>query len=91
MFDFASYNNISAGFLSLDQEKAFNRVDCPLGQGCPLSGQLYSLIIEPLLCRLRTQLTGLEVNTLNGKHSFKLSAYADVTVLIKNNSDVSMY
>ncbi len=89
MFDFASYNNISAGFLSLDQEKAFNRVDCPLGQGCPLSGQLYSLIIEPLLCRLRTQLTGLEVNTLNGKHSFKLSAYADdVTVLIKNNSDV---
>ncbi len=58
-------------------------------QGCPLSGQLYSLVIEPLLCRLRTQLTGLEVNTLNGKHSFKLSAYADdVTVLIKNNSDV---
>ncbi len=134
MFDFASYNNISVGFLSLDQEKAFDRVDhtflldtlkafgfgynfisfikllyagasCMIKvagglslpvkvhrgikQGCPLSGRLYSLIIEPLLCRLRTQLTGLEVNTLNGKHSFKLSAYADdVTVLIKNNSDV---
>ncbi len=134
MFDFASYNNINVGFLSLDQEKAFDRVDhtflldtlkafgfgdnfiskikllyagasCMIKvagglslpvkvhrgirQECPLSGQLYSLVIEPLLCRLRIQLNGLEVNTLGGKHSVKLSAYADdVTVLIKNNSDV---
>lgn len=25
-------------------------------QGCPLSGQLYSLVIEPFLCKLRRDL-----------------------------------
>lgn len=90
--------NVGAGLMSLDQEKAFDRVDhlylfhvlkCfgfgdvfiswikllyngslsmikiggglsvpvkiqkGIRQGCPMSGQLYSLAIEPLLCMLR--------------------------------------
>lgn len=28
-------------------------------QGCPITGQLYSLAIEPLLCRLRDRVSGL--------------------------------
>lgn len=50
---------------------------------------MYSIAIEPLLCRLRRQLTGLQVNTLDFKCPVKLSAYADdVTVLISNLNDV---
>ncbi len=30
-------------------------------QGCPLSGQLYSIVTEPLLCKLRNKLTCLRV------------------------------
>lgn len=30
-------------------------------QGCSLSGQLYSLVIEPLLCRLRRTLKGTSI------------------------------
>ncbi len=58
-------------------------------QGCPLSGQLYSIVIEPLLCKLRRELMGLQVNTLNC--SIKLSAYADdVTVIIRDQSDIQV-
>jgi len=34
-------------------------------QGCPLSGQLYSLAIEPLLFRLRDRLSGFNVPGLS--------------------------
>ncbi|MCI4389197.1 hypothetical protein PGIGA_G00095170, partial [Pangasianodon gigas] len=96
-------NNSNLGILSLDQEKAFDRVDnmhlfnilkhfgfgdqfisyvqllyskafvtvkaggglsAPIPvlrgirQGFPLCGQLYSLVIEPLLCRIRRNLSG---------------------------------
>lgn len=79
-------NKNNLGILSIDQEKAFVRVDQPYlfktltfmcgetflswirlqyyeacvmvkvtrgsGQGCPLSGQLYVIAIEPLLCKI---------------------------------------
>lgn len=51
-------------------------------QGYPLSGQLYSLAIEPLLCLLRAELHGLSVRGVQEK--LVLSAYAgDVTVFLK--------
>ncbi len=33
-------------------------------QGCPLSGQLYSIAIEPLLFNIRKTLTGLSIPTM---------------------------
>lgn len=55
-------------------------------QGCPLSGMLYSLAIEPLLCKLRKTLQGITV-----EKPIKLVAYADdVTIFIKNERDVSV-
>ncbi len=58
-------------------------------QGCPLSGQLYSIVIEPLLCKLRNKLTGLRVAEPDSKASIKISAYADdVTILVRGHADV---
>lgn len=107
VIELSKLNSCDLGLLSLDQEKAFDKVDheylfqaleafavernfllrlkmfyseafftlkvggglsCPvkmgrgIRQGCPLSGQLYSLAIEPLLCRLRAELRGLSVS-----------------------------
>ena len=47
-------------------------------QGCPISGQLHSLAIEPLLCRLRDRLSGLsQTSTFKSDCDFPtLSAYA---------------
>ncbi|CAM2112453.1 unnamed protein product [Caretta caretta] len=113
-------DGLSFALLSLDQEKAFDRVDhgyllstlrafgfgpqfvsflrvlyasaeClvrlnwtltePVSfgrgvrQGCPLSGQLYALAIEPFLCLLRRRLTGLVLR--EPELRLVLSAYAD--------------
>lgn len=133
VIDYSMSNNIDVGILSLDQEKAFDRVDhsylfdvlseygfgnvfiswirllyekaecmvkVPGGlsmpiqvrrgirQGCPLSGQLYSLVIEPLLCKIRISLKGLHIDGSLNK-SMKLSAYADdLTVIIKDKEDI---
>ena len=56
-------------------------------QGCPLSGQLYSLAIEPLLNLLRTRVKGVRVP--GADKAITVSAYADdVTVLIQDQEDV---
>lgn len=49
-------------------------------QGCLLFGQLYSLAIESLLCRLSEQLSGLSlpVSCSVVHNPFVLFAYADV-------------
>ncbi|CAM2095954.1 unnamed protein product [Caretta caretta] len=118
-------NGLSFALLSLDQEKAFVRVDhgyllstlrafgfgpqfvgflrvlyasaeClvklnwtltePVNfgrgvrQGCPLSGQLYTLAIEPFLCLLRRRLTGLVLREPEPR--LVLSAYADDVLLV---------
>ncbi len=58
-------------------------------QGCALSGMLYSLALEPLLNKIRSDVCGLHIP--NCGHSFKLSAYADdVIVLISGTSDVNV-
>lgn len=124
--------NLDFGILSIDQEKAFDRVEhsylwnalsafgfspnficmikalyCDIEsilkvngdlcapfkvyrgvrQGCPLSGMLYSLAIEPLLVRLRKDIVGVKVP--NCEEVFKLSAYADdVAVLVSGQRDI---
>ncbi|KAJ3608922.1 hypothetical protein NHX12_023450 [Muraenolepis orangiensis] len=59
-------------------------------QGCPISGQLYSLAIEPLLCRLRSKLSGLSLPASCGLECPPtLSAYADdVSIFVSSQRDV---
>ncbi|CAM2100278.1 unnamed protein product [Caretta caretta] len=118
-------DGLSFALLSLDQEKAFDRVDhgyllstlrafgfgpqfvsflrvlCAsaeclvrlnwtltepvsfgqeVRQGCPLSGQLYALAIEPFLCLLRRRMTGLVLR--EPELRLVLSAYADDVLLV---------
>ena len=54
-------------------------------QGCPLSGMLYSIAIEPLLHRLRSELRGVSLPFCNER--FFLSAYADDVTIFVNGSD----
>lgn len=128
IMNLANAGNEDVGFLSVDQEKAFDKVDhlylfktlkafglgenfiswikllytgasallkvggglsCPvlvhrgIRQGCPLSGQLYSLAIEPLLYKLREKLQGFIVKGCENRPII-LSAYADdITVFLK--------
>ena len=57
-------------------------------QGCPLSGMLYALAIEPLLHKLRQSLTGLHMAD-STNNTFSVSAYADdITVVIKCQNDI---
>ncbi|KAI4871400.1 hypothetical protein NFI96_009402 [Prochilodus magdalenae] len=131
LFDYAQTFNSDFGFLSLDQEKAFDRVghdylfatlrafgfrdafvswvrllyagaSClikvrgglslpvevgrGIRQGCPMSGQLYSIAVEPFLCLVRKRLSGLCV----GSSLIKVSAYADdIAVVVRNEQDVA--
>jgi len=58
-------------------------------QGCPLSGQLYSIAIEPLLFNIRKTLNGLSIPTIHQGLRTKITAYAnDVTVFVNDDNDV---
>ncbi|KAG6933424.1 hypothetical protein G0U57_019259, partial [Chelydra serpentina] len=54
-------------------------------QGCPLSGQLYSLAIEPFLRLLRMRLTGLVLHEPEVR--LVLAAYADDVLLVVQDPD----
>ncbi|CAM2098498.1 unnamed protein product [Caretta caretta] len=57
-------------------------------QGCPLSGQLYALAIEPFLCLLRRRLTSLVLR--EPELRLVLSAYADdVLLMIQDLGDLA--
>ncbi|CAM2104301.1 unnamed protein product [Caretta caretta] len=49
-------------------------------QGCPLSGQLYTLAIEPFFCLLRKRLTGLVLRV--PELQLVLSVYTDNVLLV---------
>lgn len=133
VIDLACMDNQDIGIFSIDQEKAFDRVDHGylfntlkafgigefflsgikllyteasamlkvggglsqpvqinrgIRQGCPLSGQLYALAIEPLLCQIKKNLHGFFVNGWK-ERPIKVSAYADdISVFIKNENDI---
>lgn len=132
VFHISKFCSLDFGVISIDQEKAFDRVEhsylwnvlsafgfspnficmikalyCDIEsilkvngdlcapfkvcrgirQGCPLSGMLYSLAIEPLLVRLRRDIVGVKIP--NCEEVFKLSAYADdVAILVHGQRDV---
>lgn len=136
IIDICKSCDFSIGLLSLDQEKAFDRVDHTflfstlkafgfgegfiswvqllyreasvlvkvggglsrpisvtrgIRQGCPASGQLYSLAVEPLLARLRSRLTGLSLPGLSQSPPLVVSAYADdITVFIRSQGDIGV-
>ncbi|XP_064843632.1 uncharacterized protein LOC135555246 [Oncorhynchus masou masou] len=136
VLDICKLSDVNVGLLSLDQKKAFDRVDhqylfktmkafgfgdvflswvnllyagascmvkvggglsCPIPvqrgirQGYPISGQLYSLAIEPMLCFLRAKLTGFSVPGVMKGPTIALSPYADdVIVFITGGEDVKV-
>ncbi|CAM2111690.1 unnamed protein product [Caretta caretta] len=57
-------------------------------QGCPLSGQLYTLAIEPFLCLLRRRMTGLGL--WEPELRLVLSAHAnDVLLVVQDPGDLA--
>ena len=58
-------------------------------QGCPISGQLYRLVIEPLLSRLQDNLISLLVT--DDSVTLVVIAYADdVNVFIREQADIKI-
>ena len=84
------YSNIFSIFKINNELVSPIQVQRGVRQGCPVSGLLFSLVIEPLLILFRKNLSGVTVST--GIPSIVVSAYADdVAVVIKNDNDISAF
>ena len=60
-------------------------------QGCPLSGQLYTLAIEPFLGMLRRRLQGVCWTGMDVVTGIAVSAYAeDVSVMVRDGRDMQL-
>ena len=58
-------------------------------QGCPISGQLYSLAFEPLLCRLKSRLSGFSLSGTQHNLPLIVSTYADdLNVFVRDQGDI---
>jgi len=55
-------------------------------QGCPISGQLYSVAIEPLLHKVRSTLTGILLPGLSHRPPLVVSAYANDLIFFYHSS-----
>ncbi|KAL2076888.1 hypothetical protein ACEWY4_027518 [Coilia grayii] len=65
------------------------KVNRGIRQGCSLSGMLYALSIEPLLHRLRAEMSG--VSLTNGRTTLCLSAYADdLIIMVDQQKDINV-
>lgn len=61
-------------------------------QGCLITGQLYSLAIEPVLNNLRGKKSGIGTEILKSPYKITLSACTDdVTVFINKINDVTAF
>lgn len=59
----------------------------PFNMNCSLSGMLYTLAIEPLLCKIGRNISGLSVPKYNTL--FCASVYADdIVVMVNGQRDV---
>ena len=74
------YNNISSLCKVNDGLCPPDQVQRGVRQGCPLSGLLFSLSLEPLLINLRNSLSGFVPSP--EEHPIVVSAYADDVCVI---------
>ncbi|TWW73395.1 Transposon TX1 uncharacterized 149 kDa protein ORF 2 [Takifugu flavidus] len=93
--------DVDTGLISLDQEKAFDRVEHEflwkamervrrgVRQGCALSGMLYALSLQPLFSRIRASMDGLLLPSFHRK--IVLFAYTDdIIIMVHSQEDIDI-
>ncbi|KAL1914302.1 uncharacterized protein VTP21DRAFT_9040 [Calcarisporiella thermophila] len=86
ILNLAKIEELNGALILLDNEKAYDRIDRGVRQGDPLSPLLYNIAIEPLLIKLRANLTGITIPRVT---SIVTTAFADdITVAVANRQDI---